>query len=207
MGGPPKQARAPTVSLETRALLVGAQQGERAAVEELFRRLLPRVRRIAALRMGCRESELWEREDLVQETLLDAFQNLAHFEHRHDGALCDWLATLVQNNLRDHHRRRRAAKRDVGRRIAPRRGHSTVLTDSVLGHDSTTPSRIAQAAELERQVETALLGLDERQRRVIELRKLCDFSFEEIAKELGFSSPSSARSLFSRAMSELAERL
>ena len=82
-----------------------------------------------------------------------------------------------------------------------------MLTDSVLGHDSTTPSRLAQAAELERQVETALLGLDERQRRVIELRKLCDFSFEDIAKELGFSSPSSARSLFSRAMSELAERL
>jgi DNA-directed RNA polymerase specialized sigma24 family protein len=42
---------------------------------------------------------------------------------------------------------------------------------------------------------------------VIELRKLCELSFEEIAKELEFSSASSARSLFSRAMSELAERL
>ena len=193
-------------SLDTKVLLVAAQKGDRSALDELFERLLPRVRRIAALRMGCRESELWDREDLVQETLIDAFQNLEDFEHRNEGALCDWLATMVQNNLRDHHRRRKAAKRDVGR-IAPRRGHSTVLSDSVLGHDSTTPSRIAQAAELEQQVETALLALDERQRRVIELRKLCEFSFEEIATELGFSSPSSARSLFSRAMSELAERL
>jgi len=164
------------------------------------------VRRIVALRMGCRESELWDREDLVQETMLDAFRSLDDFEDRHESALCHWLATLVQNNLRGHQRWRKAVKRDA-RRVRRAKGRSTVLTDTVLGHDSTTPSRIAQAAELERQVETALLALDERQRRVIELRKLCELTFEEIAKELEFSSASSARSLFSRAMSELAERL
>lgn len=156
--------------------------------------------------MGRRESELWEREDLVQETLIDCFQNLERFEDRNDGALCNWLATMVQNNLCDHHRRRNAIKRDAGR-VVRRRERSIALSDSVLGHDSTTPSRIAQAAELEQRIETALLALDERQRHVIELRRLCELSFEEIATELGFSSPSSARSLFSRAMNELAERL
>ena len=156
--------------------------------------------------MGCRESELSDREDLVQETLIDAFRNLGGFKGRHDGAMCHWLATIVQNNLRDHRRRHTAAKRDVGR-IVRRSERSTVLTDSVLGHDSATPSRIAQATELEERVETALLALEGRQRRVIELRKLCELSFEEIAQELGFSSTSSARSLYSRAMNELAMRL
>ena len=202
---PTRSVPAGTAS-RTHALLAQAKAGDRSATEELFERLLPRVRRIVALRMGCRESELWDREDLVQETLLDAFRNLEGFEDRSDGALCHWLATLVQNNLRGHQRWRKAVKRDARRVLRPK-GRASVLTDSVLGHDSTTPSRIAQGAELEQQVETALLALDERHRRVIELRKLCELSFEEIAKELEFSSASSARSLFSRAMSELAERL
>jgi RNA polymerase sigma-70 factor (ECF subfamily) len=187
----------------TQLLLARAREGDRAALERLFERLVPRVRRVAALRMGCRESELWDRDDLVQETLLEAFRGLERFEERHDGALCHWLATLVVNNLRDHRRRRQARKRDA-RRVVPR---SSSLSDSVFGRDSTTPSRFAQAAELEQRLEDALLALDERERRVIELRRLCELSFEDIARELGFSSPSSARSLFSRAMSALAERL
>lgn len=189
------------------ALLGGARAGERGAIEELFQLLLPRVRKIVALRMGCRESELWEREDLVQETLLDAFRGLEAFEPRHEGALCHWLASLVQNNLTDHSRRRKAQKRDVRRTVRPREDNSTVLSDSVLGTERDTPSRVAQAHELEQRVELALLSLDGRQRRAIELRKLCSFSFEEIAAELGFGSASSARSLYSRAMSELATRL
>jgi RNA polymerase sigma-70 factor (ECF subfamily) len=183
-------------------LLSRAQGGDRVAIEALFERLLPRVRRIVALRMGCRERELDEREDLVQETLLDVFRGLGRLEYRHDGAFCHWLADLVKNNLRDQVRRRNAAKRDVRRVV-----RSDLLSDSVLGHDSTTPSRIVRGVELEEQIETALLALDERQRRVIELRKLCDLSFEEISHELGLSTPSSARSLFSRAMAALAEKL
>lgn len=191
----------------TRRLVLEAKAGNREAAEALFARILPRVRKSVALRMGCRESELWDREDLVQETLLDAFRALSGFEHVKEGALCHWLATLVHNNLADHQRRRRARKRDAGR-IGPgvgRNGH--VLSDSVFGVDRITPGDHLEAAELERRLEEALLTLGERERRVIELRKLCEFSFEEIAKELGLGTASSARSLFSRAMAELSRLL
>lgn len=191
----------------TRRLVLGAKAGDRTAVEELFTRLLPRVRNCVALRMGCRESELWDREDLVQETLLDAFRSLDGFEHKKEGALCHWLATLVQNNLSDHVRRRTARKRDARRVVPVTSSGSRVLSDSVFGVDRVTPDDHVEAAELERRLEEALLALDERARRVIELRKLCELSFEEIARELGFGSVSSARSLFSRAMAELSKRL
>lgn len=191
---------------ESMILLERARGGDRAAAEELFHRLIPKVERIVALRMGRRISELWDQDDVVQETLKDAYKGLGSFEMRHEGALCHWLATLVHNNLLDHQRRQRAAKRD-GKRVAPPTGSSTPLAASVFGHDSTTPSRIAEAAELEERIEQALLSLDERQRRVIELRKLCDLSFEEIAAELGLTQASSARALYSRAMSALAERI
>ncbi len=195
-----------SLPVSTMQLFEDARNGDRVAAEELFERLLPRVRKIAALRMGWRETDLWEREDLVQETLLDAFRSLASFEARSEGALCHWLAQLVQNNLIDHARRRKAQRRDEGRRVR-RSARSTILTDSVLGTDRATPSKFAQAKETEERVEAALLAMDERERRVIELRKLCDMSFEEIATELGLGGASSARSLFSRAMAELAKRL
>ena len=190
----------------TLVLLARAREGDAQATEELFELLLPRVRKIAALRMGLRESELWEREDLMQETLIDAFRSLERFEARHDGALCHWLATLVRNNLNSHHRQRKARRRDV-RRVARRKEHSTLLTDSVLGADSNTPSRIATARELEERIEIALLAMDEPKRRAIEMRKLCELGFDEIAVELGLGGPSSARSLYSRALAELADRL
>lgn len=191
----------------TRRLLLGARAGDRRAAEELFTRLLPRVRKSVALRMGCRESELCDREDLVQETLLDAFRSLDSFQYQKEGALCHWLATLVQNNLSDNQRRRTARKREAAS-ADPRVSRNThVLSDSVFGIDRITPGDHLEAAELERRLEGALLSLPERERRVIELRKLCELSFEEIAKELGFSSASSARSLFSRAMAELSKRL
>jgi RNA polymerase sigma factor (sigma-70 family) len=187
-------------------LLTAARDGDRAALEELFTLLLPRVRQVAALRMGCRETDLWDREDLVQETLLDAFRSLPTFEVRGEGSLVHWLAQLVQNNLTDHARHRHAQRRDEGRRL--RRGdRSTLLTDTVLGAGGATPSQFAQADESEQRVEAALLAMDARQRRVIELRRLCEFSFEEIAKELDLGAESSARSLYSRAMAELAQRL
>lgn len=191
----------------TRRLILGVKAGDRQAIEELFTRLLPRVRKCVALRMGCRESELWDREDLVQETLLDAFRSLEGFEHQKEGALCHWLATLVQNNLADHQRRRRARKREAVRVDAAASRNAHLLSDSVFGVDRITPCDHVEAAELERRLEEALLALGERERRVIELRKLCELPFEEIAKELGFGSASSARSLFSRAMAELSKRL
>jgi RNA polymerase sigma factor (sigma-70 family) len=190
----------------TLALVAKAREGDARATEELFELLLPRVRQIAALRMGLRESELWEREDLVQETLLDAFRSLPSFEARHDGALCHWLATLVQNNLSSHHRQRKAGKRDV-RRVVRSRERSSLLTDSVLGADANTPSRIAAAGELEERIESVLLEMDEPKRRAIEMRRLCELDFDQIAAELGLGGASSARSLYSRALAELADRL
>lgn len=196
----------PDTPFPTLQLLASARAGDRRALDELFARLLPRVRAVVALRMNCRETDLWEREDLVQETLLDAFRSLPSFEVRGEGALIHWLARLVQNNLADHARHRNALRRDEGRRVR-RTDRSTVLTDSVLGVEGATPSQFAQADETEERVETALLALEERQRRVIELRRLCELSFEEIATELGLGGASSARSLYSRALAELAQRM
>lgn len=48
-----------------------AQDGDRAALETLFTRYLPRVRRIVAARMGCTLAGFAVEDDVVQESLLD----------------------------------------------------------------------------------------------------------------------------------------
>ena len=60
-------------------------------MEALFARLLPRVRKIVALRMGCRESELWDREDLVQDVEVPA-----HFVSKYE-LQGQWLRTTAHN--------------------------------------------------------------------------------------------------------------
>jgi len=56
----------------TRAQVRAAQKGDAAAIDGLFARYLPRVRRMVASRMRMPVSELAEVEDVVQETMLDA---------------------------------------------------------------------------------------------------------------------------------------
>lgn len=188
--------------------LVGrARKGDEFARQELFQQLMPRVKKIVALRMGCREDELCDREDLVQETLKEAFIALPALRVEHEGALCHWLAASVENNLRDHHRHRYAQKRDAGRELGPPPGAASGLSAALFGTDPNTPSRFAQAHEMEHAIESCLLSMSTMKRRVIELRSLRGMEWSEITRELALGSESSARSLYSRSLAELSEKL
>ena len=193
-----------TTPADTLALIQATQSGDRNAERELFARYLDRVRQIVSLRMGKKAIEITELDDVVQETLLDAFLSLARFEAKTEGAFLNWLATLAENNLRDQVRRSQALKRGGGQQNPP--GSSSILR-TVVGAREATPSQVAQGNELQGRIEEAMLALPDRSRRVIELRSLCGMGFDEIAREMELGVESSARSLFSRAMGELSSRL
>lgn len=188
-------------------LLTIARGGNEQAQQELFRQLLPRVRKIVALRMGCREDELCGRDDFVQETLKEAFVALPALRVQHEGALCHWLAASVENNIRDHQRRRFAQKRDIGRKQEPAPGGASSLSLALFGIDPNTPSRFAQAHEMEQAIQSCLRAMPSMKRRVIEMRSLRGMEWNEITKELGLGAESSARSLYSRSLAELSEKL
>ena len=192
---------------DTVRLVQASQGGDEAALERLFARYLPRVRQIVALRMGRKLCEIQDCDDLVQESLLVALRNLGSFEIRSEGSFRHWISRLVENRIRDAARRTGALKRGAGKERTFAAYDSSVLSDSVLAGRDPTPSQVLQGRELEERLENALLQLDERHRRVIELRRLCELEYQEIAEELGLSGASSARSLFARAMNALSQRL
>ena len=191
----------------TSAQVRAAQDGDREALEELFRRYLPRVTRIVAARMGRGWRELGLDDDIVQETFLDAFAALSSGKIQDEAAFCAWLARCAENNIRDQVRHGRSDKRGGGavHRFADL-GESC-LGESMLGGDDPTPSQHATANETEAALEQALLGLDPRYREVICLRAYCGMSYREIAETMGIPSENTANALFFRARAELRERL
>lgn len=125
-----------------------AQKGERDALEQLFTRYLPRVRRIVASRLGRPIGALLEHEDLLQETMVDALAAFGRFEPRGDGAFCHWLATIVTNNVRQALRSERARAARPVQRFTDLATAS--LSASIFAADGPSPSGALQAREVTR---------------------------------------------------------
>lgn len=192
---------------ETTRLVASAQNGSSECVEQLFQRYLPRVRQMVALRVGRRLAELESCEDLVQETLLEAFRNLEEFEHRTIGSFRNWLAMIATNRVRGRARREATLKRGSGNERRFSDYESRVLTDSVFAGREVSPLESAAESELAARIEAAMLELAEPDRRVIELRRIAEMSFEEIAAELNLGSEASARAQFARSLRRLDTQL
>ena len=188
-------------------LVQKAQGGSRDALNVLFGRYLPRVRQIAALRVGRCLQRFLEEEDVVQEALLKALKGLGRFEHRTDGTFRNWLARCVESAVVDSARKARARKRGSGK--APLLGElaSESLSSSIFASPDPSPSQVLQRMELDGQVEEALLGMEKHHREIIILRKLCGMSYADVAKAMGFKRDATARQACARAIERLKERL
>ena len=189
---------------DTVDLIQAARRGDRTALDALFARYYPVTMRIVELRLGRRIRGNVESEDLVQESLLEVFKGLDHFEMRSDGDFRNWLARIVENNVRDRFRRVTGAKRGGGRGRGFADLTSSSLSASLLAETYATPSVQASANEFEARIEHVMMNvLQDPYREVLILRKLCGMSYEEVAKSMAYESTSTVRSLYTRAMEKL----
>ncbi len=188
---------------DTLRLVESARSGDRGALEGLFERYLPRVRRIVALRLGRRLARFVELEDIAQEVLLRVFRGLERFEARTEGSFRNWIATCVEHAIIDSARRMDARKRgsgDVVRFGDPARDESLL---AILVDPGPRPSTIVSERETEERIEDALLELPTHNREIIVLRYLCGMSFAEISQTLEIGSEATARKALHRAVERL----
>jgi DNA-directed RNA polymerase specialized sigma24 family protein len=75
----------------TLSLLTRAREGDQAALNDLFARYIPALRRWASGRLPRWARDLADTPDLVQETLIQVFKKIEGFEHRGEGALQAYL--------------------------------------------------------------------------------------------------------------------
>lgn len=194
----------PELDLHTTLRLVrGAQAGDRRSLDDLFLRYLPKVRRIVALRLGYALKDFAAYEDIVQESLLRAFEKLDQFHEKDEGTFYHWISTCVASALNLHFRKAGAQKRGGGKVKALGEMGDDGLTASIFASAEPGPRTRASTRELEAKLEEAILGLKEHHREIIVLRHICGMGSEEIARTLGFSNPATARKALERAMAEL----
>ena len=176
-------------------LLNRAQQGDGDAVNLLFSRYLPPLRRWARGRLPQYARDLLETEDLVQETLVHAFRRLKGFEMRHDGALHAYLRQAVINRIRDEVRR-------AQRRPPPEELEADQHTDN-----TASPLESAIGTQAVERYEGALARLRDEDRQAIVARVELGLSYAEVAQALGKSSPDAARMAVARALVKLAQEM
>jgi RNA polymerase sigma factor (sigma-70 family) len=175
-------------------LLEAARQGDRLALERLFERCMPPLRRWAHGRLPGALRGVVDTNDLVQDTVIAALRRLDGFEARHQGALQAYLRQAVVNRIRDLIRQRQ------------RRPLQVELPDR-LPSDETSPLEQAIGAENVQRYERALARLSAADREAIIGRIELHYAYDELAVALDKPSAAAARMAVTRAMRRLADEM
>ncbi len=183
----------PRPSWSSLRLLWRARDGDRAALDALFERLLPSLRRWARGRLPAGPRGGVDTDDLVQEAALGAFRHLESFEPRRQHALRAYLRQAVRNRVRDELRR-----------VERRPGHDALAGDEPAG--GASPFELAARAETDERYHAALQRLRPEQRELVVARLELGFSCEQVALAAG-RTPDAVRVGLRRALLRLAEEL
>ena len=178
----------------TAALLARARVGDHTAREELAERYLTTLRRWAHGRVPRRVRGLVDTDDIVQSTLMRAFQRLDSFEPRREGAFLAYLRQILLNQIRDEGRRggRMPEQSELPEHL-PSPARSPI--EETIGRESLA------------RYEVALARLIESQREAVILRLELGLRYREVAEAMELPSASAARMLVARALVHLAEEL
>lgn len=178
----------------TAVLLVLARSGDNDARDRLFGRYLSILERWAHQRRPGGIRDLRQTDDLVQDTLIRAFQHLDSFDPHREGAFLAYLRQIMMNAIRDD--LRRAA-------VRPR----AVTLEEV--EPDATPSPLEQmiGRDCVERIERGLARLDADSRQAVVLRVEFGLSHEEVAAAMGKPSADAARMTVARALVALAKAM
>ena len=165
-----RPAAAPAVASDPN-LIVDAQAGGRAALDELARRMRGPAYVLALQLVGNRDDAL----DIAQDALLRLFQHLGRVAP--ERPVRPWLFAIVRNRARDLWRSR-----------AARPSESLDARPDVAAHLTATagdPEQQAARRQRARRVWAAIGALSHAHREIVVLRDFHDLAYAEIAEVLG----------------------
>ena len=174
------------------------ETGQRLDAFRAYLRLLARLNLAPQLRGKLEPS------DIVQQTLLQAYQAIDQYRGRSDAELAGWLRQILARNLAQAIRDFGRAKREVGREqsLQAALDASSARLDAWLATEQSSPSRRAEHAEQAIRLAAALEQLPEAQREALVLQHWQGLSLGEIGEHLGRSSEAVA-GLIKRGLKQL----
>ena len=178
-------------------LLDRVRQGRASAIEALFTRYAPWVRRRARGRLPKWARNGITTSDLAQDVLHHTFARLTWFESKHMSALRGYLRRAVENRVQDE--LRRATRRlDGSRFIEPREplGHS---------EDASPQHQHLLNKEMWKRYRDGLKSLKDRDRRLIVGRAELGYSYRQLAAIERLPTSDAARKALKRAVIRLSK--
>lgn len=186
---PAPPAREPSLE-STFDLLELARAGDDQALERLYARYLPRLKRWARGRLPAGSRRLLETDDLVQDVLLRTIRRVDAFEVRAGAGFHSYLRQACVNRIRDEIRR-------LGR--APEMNE----LDGEEPDTGPTPWDAALNREQRDRYEAALAQLKPDDREAVIARLELGCSYEEVAQALDKPSVNAGRMTVLRAIDRL----
>jgi RNA polymerase sigma-70 factor, ECF subfamily len=162
-----------------------ARDGDSEAFRVLVERHSRAVYRLAHRMTGSPQ----DAEDVVQETFLKAYRQLARFESRAN--FTTWLHRIAVNCAIDLIRAR--AHREAGH-DATDLEHCTV--DNDVSRSRASPERLMLSAEVQERVNTGMSALSRMERAAFVLRHFEGHSIDEISSALGLKTNATKHSIF-----------
>jgi RNA polymerase sigma-70 factor (subfamily 1) len=157
------------------------------------------------------DPRLWRRfgwSDVVNHTLLEAYQDLAKLQALEEADRNRCLRRMLMNNLLERIEYERAEMRDYRREASLDEAltGSSCNLQKWLAADTSGPDHGMEAAERGARLADALTKLPQREREALILQKYHGFSLEQIAEHLGCSTGAVA-GLHARGLKRLHELL
>jgi RNA polymerase sigma-70 factor (ECF subfamily) len=178
------------------SIIRDVQSGDANAFEDIVREYERNVYNIALRICGDREDAL----DVSQESFLKAYHSLHSF--RGDSKFSVWLYRIVSNTCLDLLReRKRRAEVPLVREDDEGEADQAEIPDESLSPEKLYERRLTREA-----LRRGLLSLPEDQRKILLLREIQGFSYEEIAQILSLESGTVKSRIF-RARRKLCEFL
>ncbi|MCA8959717.1 MAG: sigma-70 family RNA polymerase sigma factor [Planctomycetes bacterium] len=156
-----------------------------------FEREIGRYRRylslLARIQMDRKLRGRMDPSDIVQQTMLEAFQARDQYQGEATGQRIAWLRRILARNLADAARDHGRARRDVAleRSLEQSLGTSSARLGEWLAADQTSPSEHVARDEEVLDLVDALVGLADRDLDIIVARHWHGRALSEIAGELG----------------------
>jgi RNA polymerase sigma-70 factor, ECF subfamily len=194
MTPPPTPPPGDRPTLSTLALVKRAQDGDRDALEHLYARYLPRLRRWARGRLPGRARGAMDTEDVVQDAMTRTFARLGDLDARAGGFFQAYTRQAVLNAIRDRIRR---AREQVPASVALER----------MAAPGPSPLEQAIGRETLDRYEAALAKLSEDERALVTARIELRLPWAEIAEDLDRPTAEAARLAFTRAAAKLAKEM
>ena len=159
-------------------LLQRAKVGDFAAFQQLVAKLQPRVYGLAYRIL----QQTQDAEDATQQTFLALIEHIADF--REESSVSTWVLKIATNHALKILRKKRGGKMVSMTDMASDDNYSDIPHPEFIAPWSQTADEIVQQAEVQEELEKALLELDDKYRLVFVLRDVEGLSVRETAQAL-----------------------